>query len=472
MVSPSSCTDRLPLNRSAAAGPRRADPSPACRQSSSPPAPSRAARAAPRRSRAAPRSRGPPAAPLSASSAACGATNATSRPSLATYIGSIPSSSAAAATIGETGTSASRTDDRHGRGTGQARSAPTRRRRASRRACSAARAPTASSSASTAGHSEHVSDSISASSSNWLRASMIAVPCSPIGPETSTWSPGCDRVGGDRARGVDGPDPGRAQVHLVGGAALDDLRVAGDDLDAGSAWRRVAIASTSARSTSELRPSSRIIDTVSASGRAPDTARSLTVPLTASSPIEPPGKRSGLTTKLSVVIASRAPSTVSAPASRAPRQRRRPRPAPKAGTSSPSISVCVALPPAPWASVICSSRNRGRFERAVSMISSTRCSRPVALGVPHTTSRSRAQAPVVVVRRARPLGRDHARPDRVLGRAGGAEHLAFPGLDHALQHLAALARLRIGDPHARHLEAHLGVEVAVGLATASARSAR
>ena len=41
---------------------------------------------------------------------------------------------------------------------------------------------------------------------------------------------------------------------------------------------------------------------VSASGRAPATARSLTVPLTASSPIEPPGKRSGLTTNESVVI--------------------------------------------------------------------------------------------------------------------------------------------------------------------------
>ena len=41
--------------------------------------------------------------------------------------------------------------------------------------------------------------------------------------------------------------------------------------------------------------------------RAPDTARSFTVPLTASSPMEPPGKRSGLTTKLSVVMAKRVP---------------------------------------------------------------------------------------------------------------------------------------------------------------------
>ena len=57
-----------------------------------------------------------------------------------------------------------------------------------------------SSSASTAGHSEQVSDSISASRSNWSRASMIAVPCSPIGPETRTWSPGLDAVGGQPRR--------------------------------------------------------------------------------------------------------------------------------------------------------------------------------------------------------------------------------------------------------------------------------
>ena len=63
------------------------------------------------------------------------------------------------------------------------------------------------------------------------------------------------------------------------------------------------------------RPSSRISDRLSASGRAPDTARSLTVPFTARSPIEPPGKRIGLTTKESVVIASSTPSTCTAPAS-------------------------------------------------------------------------------------------------------------------------------------------------------------
>ena len=92
------------------------------------------------------------------------------------------------------------------------------------------------------------------------------------------------------------PDPGRAHVHPVGVSALHDLRVAGDDLHAGRRARPRAIASTSARSSSAGSPSSSTSDRLSASGRAPETARSLTVPLTASSPIEPPGKRSGLTT--------------------------------------------------------------------------------------------------------------------------------------------------------------------------------
>ena len=125
-----------------------------------------------------------------------------------------------------------------------------------------------------------------------------------------------------------------------------------------------AIACTSAHRTSELSPSSRIIDTVSATGRAPETDRSLTVPLTASSPIDPPGNRSGLTTKLSVVSATRAPSSAIVPASPRAASVRVPERsdgAVNAGTSNPSMSVCVALPPAPWASVTCSSRNLGRL---------------------------------------------------------------------------------------------------------------
>src|SRR3954465_11093782 len=71
------------------------------------------------------------------------------------------------------------------------------------------------------------------------------------------------------------------------------------------------------------------------------------------------------------------------------------------------------------------------------------------------------EAAVVVVGGAGPLRRDHARADRVLGGAGGPEHLALPRLDDALEDLAALARLGVGDTNTGHLVAHLGVEVGV-----------
>ena len=58
------------------------------------------------------------------------------------------------------------------------------------------------------------------------------------------------------------------------------------------------------------------------------------------------------------------------------------------------------------------------------------------------------QAAEVVVGGAGALRRHHAGADRGLGRAGRPEDPALPRLDAALQDLAALARLGIGDPHA------------------------
>ena len=98
---------------------------------------------------------------------------------------------------------------------------------------------------------------------------MIAVPWSPIVPETMIRSPGRRPAGESDARASTAPDARRAEVHLVGVAALDDLGVAGDDLARRPTRRRRAIASTSARSTSAGRPSSSTIDRLSASGRAP-----------------------------------------------------------------------------------------------------------------------------------------------------------------------------------------------------------
>src|SRR5215212_714126 len=141
-----------------------------------------------------------------AASARAGSTKATSLPSLATYIGSMPSSSAAPATSGRTGTSASRTIIATCEARASSLSAdatPPRVASRMQRRCS----PAASSSASTAGHRERVSDSIGASSSNSPRASMIAVPCSPTLPETRMRSPGRRAPVEVRARGSIRPRP-------------------------------------------------------------------------------------------------------------------------------------------------------------------------------------------------------------------------------------------------------------------------
>src|SRR6266496_6782587 len=71
---------------------------------------------------------------------------------------------------------------------------------------------------------------------------------------------------------------------------------------------------------------------------------------------------------------------------------------------------------------------------------------------------------VVVISGARALRGHHARADRRLRRARGSEHLALPWLEHALEYLAALARLGVGDAHAWHVEEPLGVERRVGVA--------
>src|SRR4051794_2064630 len=133
----------------------------------------------------------------SAASACSGATKATSLPSLATYIGSMPRISAAPATAASTGTAPSRTSI----ATPEARASSlstdaTPPRVASRRQCTAD--PADSRSASTTGHRDRVSDAIGASSSNSPRASMIAVPWSPTGPDSRIRSPGA-RPAGDRA---------------------------------------------------------------------------------------------------------------------------------------------------------------------------------------------------------------------------------------------------------------------------------
>src|SRR5690606_35714005 len=69
------------------------------------------------------------------------------------------------------------------------------------------------------------------------------------------------------------------------------------------------------------------------------------------------------------------------------------------------------------------------------------------------------QATEVIVRRAGALRGHHAGADRRLRGTRGAEHLALPRLEHTLEHLTALAGLRVGDPHPGDREALFGVEL-------------
>ena len=172
-----------------------------------------------------------------------------------------------------------------------------------------------------------------------------------------------------------------------------------------------------------------------------------------------------------------------------------------ASRKTASISVCVALPPAPCDRVIRSSLTRGAGAPGpvdplehllLAAVPGSGCGEPApsvprpgrarAASAPGSSARGRPAArevapraragprppmialPVmaavtpspapgepaeVVVGGAGALGRDHAGADRRLRRAGGAEHLALPRLEHALEHLAALAGLRVGDPDTR-----------------------
>ncbi len=137
---------------------------------------------------------------------------------------------------------------------------------------------------------------------------MMVTPWSPIGPETRIASPGralatprftSAAIDAD-ARGVD--------VAAVGLALLHHLGVPGDHpTPAAAAASRmdsvIRVRSATGKPSSRMKPADRY------SGVAPATARSLTVPLIARSPMLPPGKNSGETTNESVVSATVAPPT-------------------------------------------------------------------------------------------------------------------------------------------------------------------
>jgi len=90
-------------------------------------------------------------------------------------------------------------------------------------------------------------------------------------------------------------------------------------------------------------PSSRMKAVDSTRGVAPAIARSLTVPFTARSPIEPPGKNIGFTTKESVENAKRTPATDTMAESPIPASAA----VPNAGRNRCSMSSADIAPPPP-----------------------------------------------------------------------------------------------------------------------------
>jgi hypothetical protein len=113
-----------------------------------------------------------------------------------------------------------------------------------------------------------------------------------------------------------------------------------------------AIERATLRKSSTFTPSSTITGHDKYSGMAPPTTRSLTVPKTASRPMSPPGKNRGSTTNASVAKAKRSPCEASVERStRAWSSSGAKNSLSNAATKTSSISVLMALPPPPWASV-------------------------------------------------------------------------------------------------------------------------
>src|SRR5579875_551538 len=222
-----------------------------------------------------------------------------------------------------------------------------------------------------------VSDTRSASRARSPRASMTAMPWSPSVPETSTLSPG--RTSSAPSRRPAGRSPTPAVVTYTPSAEpLPTTLVSPVTTVTPAAAAAPAMSAATERRSSTAKPSSMTNAAESQRGRAPMTARSLTVPCTARWPIEPPGNLHGDTTKLSVDMTRRSPPGRSrtAPSSRGPS-------VPNAGANTDSISAAEALPPAPWARLTTSSRRRGLRRRNASMRSRTAASLPGS-GLPLT----------------------------------------------------------------------------------------
>ena len=253
--------------------------------------------------------------------------------------------------------------------------------------------PASSISASAAGHSERVSDSISAPSSNSPRASMIAVPWSPTVPDTSTGRPAAAptataRRAGRACRRRSCTGTSRRQwprsTTLVSPATISTpglLGGGGDRLDLGAQVVRGQPLLEDQRQAERQRARAGHGQVVhravhrQVADRAAGEADRLHHEAVG-------GHRHALAHRARVGHGRRASSE------------------PKAGTNSPSISDWVALPPAPWDIVTWLVAELRRLPRAVSMMPRTFSSRAaVAAARSHDLPLAR-EAAVVVVRGA------------------------------------------------------------------------
>ena len=277
-------------------------------------------------------------------SASAAGTNASSLPSLATYSGSRPSSPQASRTSAGIGQLPLDQVDADLRRPWRSRSATPRRRRGWGRAARGRRRRWRAS-PRPARAAAAVSLATVVPNSSPSRQLITATPCTPMSPLTITTSPGRGPARPDvDARAATTPMPAVLTKTPSPAAAVDDLRVAGDEPDAGRPRRRARSPRRPGRGRRARCPPARMNAVDSASGVAPDIARSLTVPLTARSPIDPPGKNIGLTTYESVEKASRTPptsTTAESPSSASAA-------APNAGRNRCSTSSADMAPPPPW----------------------------------------------------------------------------------------------------------------------------
>ena len=277
----------------------------------------------------------------------------------------------------------------------------------------------AASSASTRPCSGAQSLSIGASSARSPRAARIAAPWSPSTPLTSTASPGRARCAPSSSPARITPMPVVVRNSLSQAPRWHHLGVAGHDLHAGLARRRGHRSRDAAQQVDRQaflddrgagqierdRAADRQVVDRAAHGQLADVAAGKHQRIDHE---RVGGERQPVAVLAPAATSARAPDRRAAPAAdcRTPRRTRR-----RSGPSSPC--------------------RRRRGSVTVGM------TRPV----PSCARLAHASVRRLVVGGAGALGRHHQRAERRLRRAGGAEHLALPRLQHALQHLAALAGL-------------------------------